>query len=441
MIVTVGIVVVALVTATAVSTWQAVVARDAQRQAEAAEGRAATEAAIARAVNDFLQGDLLGQAASAPQLGPDAAGNPYLTVREALNRAADRIGQRFQDQPLVEAAIRTTIGAAYNPLGEHRLAVPHLERALTLRCTYLGPDHPDIFGSMDYLATAYSWVGRHADAIALRQRILENQKAQLGPDHPETLACVCGLAEAYEVAGQWDTSIRLLEGLMEKQSTICGPAHPDTLETMHHQAMIYGNLNRLEESLALHEKTLELRKSTLGSEHVSTHWCMLSLAHVCQRAGKLDQANHVLREALEITRKGPDSWKRLFQRANTLGDFALNLTLQKKYAEAEPLVREAVAIYERHRPEGPRRFYLVNLMGAVLLGQQKYAAAEHLLLQGYEGMEQREAVIFAHERRLLFEASERVVRFYEATNQPEKARAWREKVKPRLPDAAAVGVK
>src|SRR5262249_18047213 len=39
MIVTVGIVVVALVTATAVSTWQAVVARDAQHQAETAEGR------------------------------------------------------------------------------------------------------------------------------------------------------------------------------------------------------------------------------------------------------------------------------------------------------------------------------------------------------------------------------------------------------------------
>jgi len=46
-------------TATAVSTWQAVRARDAERTA-------ATEASIARAVNDFLQEDLLGQVDSAP---------------------------------------------------------------------------------------------------------------------------------------------------------------------------------------------------------------------------------------------------------------------------------------------------------------------------------------------------------------------------------------
>ncbi len=83
----VGVVAAALISATSVSTWQAVVARDAQGQAEsdrkqaeidrdraksaesqaktewaraqAAERRAATEAAIARAVNDFFQTDVL----------------------------------------------------------------------------------------------------------------------------------------------------------------------------------------------------------------------------------------------------------------------------------------------------------------------------------------------------------------------------------------------
>ncbi len=94
---TAGVIAVALVAATVVSAWQAVVARDAQHQAEAdrkqaeadrdratsaerqaktdqdraetAERRAATEAAIARAVNDFLQEDLLGQANIAPTGG------------------------------------------------------------------------------------------------------------------------------------------------------------------------------------------------------------------------------------------------------------------------------------------------------------------------------------------------------------------------------------
>jgi hypothetical protein len=33
------------------------------------------------------------------------------------------------------------------------------------------------------------------------------------------------------------------------------------------------------------------------------------------------------------------------------------------------------------------------------------------------------------------------VQLYEATKQPEKARVWREKAKPKLPDAAAAGMK
>jgi hypothetical protein len=63
-----------------------VLAHEAQRQAEAdrdraktAEDQAATEAAIAQAVNAFLQEDLLGQVTSAPT-GWESGGNQLLTV-------------------------------------------------------------------------------------------------------------------------------------------------------------------------------------------------------------------------------------------------------------------------------------------------------------------------------------------------------------------------
>jgi len=461
-LVTAGVVAAALVAATATSTWQAVRARDAQRQAEAdrdraesaqrhaqteqdrarrAERQAATEAAIARAVTDFLQGDLLGQVHGLTEIRLEFGGGPDLTVREALDRAASRIGQRFRDQPLVEAAIRTTIGAAYNSLGENRLAVPHLERAVALRKAHLGPDHPDTLGSMDHLSAACEWVGRFAEEITLKQQILKGRKAVLGPDHPETLACVCGLASAYWGAGQWDKSVRLLEQLLVKQRTICGRTHPDTLGTMHHLAMNYGDVDRLAESMALHEECLELLKTTKAREPEATHWCRMTCAQACQRAGRLERADCLLREALEQNRKCPDSLYRRGRTANALGWLALNLLLQQHYAEAEPHARQAVAIFAKQRPDDPRRFYWVSLLGDVLRGQQKYAEAEPLLLQGYEGMKQREAIMHANERRRLAEAGERVVRFYEITQQPEKARVWRKKVKAKGLDMPSAGVK
>jgi serine/threonine protein kinase len=448
LLVTVGVIATVLVLATAVSTWQALRARAAQHEAEAdrreaeaardraeaAESRATTEAAIAPAVNDFLQRDLLAQAASAAPPGQEIGADPYLTVRAAVQRAAAQIGQRFRDQPVVEAAIRTSIGAAYNQLHHYQLGVPHLERAVALRMAHLGPDHADTLDSMQALATACESVGRFPDAIALRQQILQSWKTLLRPDHPKTLGCVARLAIAYREDGQWDTSVPLLEQLLEKQRAVCGPAHPDTLSTMHDLAMNYMVAERYTESMALHEKLLELCKSTNGPQHQPPAWYLRTFAQACQDAGKLDQAERLLREDLEQTQKLEDSPGRRQQRANALGWLARNLLLQQQYAAAEPLVQEAVAIHEKQEPEVPRRFYWVSLWGAVLAGQQKYAAAEPLLVQGYEGLKQRETIMGAGGRkRRLAEAGAWVVRFYEMTGQPEKAQAWREKTKAKPP--------
>jgi non-specific serine/threonine protein kinase/serine/threonine-protein kinase len=419
---TAGVIAAALVAATVVSVWQAAQARDAER-------RAATEAAIARAVNDFLQGDLLGQVISVPVFGEASAGNPHLTVREALDRAAARIGDRFRDQPLVEAAIRMTIGEAYNRLYSfgNGLAVPHLKRAFELRRDHLSPDHPDTLASMASLANAYQMVDQHQEAIALIERRLEIGKATLGPDHPETLAFMARLAGAYRYAGRRDLSVPLWEQVLDKRRTICGPTHPDTLGAIHQLALNYMDVGRFKDSMALHAKFLDGWVASYGPRHGATIWPMMTFAQACQRAGELDRADRLLREVLELNRKREDSLNRRETRANALGWLALNRLWQERHGEAERTAREALAIDQIHKH---RRFYCTSVLGAALLGQKKYAEAEPLLLQGYAGMKQSETGIpEGYRRRLLTDAGEWVVRFYEATNQPEKAREWREKLK------------
>jgi predicted Ser/Thr protein kinase len=97
---------------------------------EAALARRQT--AIAAAVNGFLNDDLL--AAVAPSARPGRGKD--VTMREALDAAAERMDQaskdggRFAAEPLVEASIRTTLGATYRDLGVYAAAEPHLQRAL-----------------------------------------------------------------------------------------------------------------------------------------------------------------------------------------------------------------------------------------------------------------------------------------------------------------------
>jgi serine/threonine protein kinase len=428
MLATIAAIGVALVAATAVSVWQAMVARDSQHVAEAAQRRAATEAASARAVSDFLQTDLLGQAHTDPRFRETPGANADLTVKEALDRAAAKIGTRFQDQPLVEATIRMAIGRAYRSLGRNKLAIPHLERALALRRANLDLGDQKTLESMDNLAEAYLWVVRVQEAIALGQEALEYQLAVRGIEHPDTLARVARIAHAFEMANQLDRAIPLHEELLEKKRRILGPTAPSTFDTMHHLAMCYTRGGRLAESLALYRELLDSLKSTNGPEHDSTIWPRMTFAQAHQKAGELEQADLLLREALAAIQKQVPSFRWRAARARTLGWLARSQLLRKNDHEAEALLRETVSVLDQSEVSvDPSHSYWKCLLGAALLGQGKIEEAEPLILQSYKNMKNGSATHHV-ERNRLAEAGEWVVRFYEATNQPEKARAWREKL-------------
>jgi eukaryotic-like serine/threonine-protein kinase len=100
--------------------------------------RANRAAAVAQAVNDFLQNDLLAQAGASEQARPNVNPDPDIKVRTALDRAAAHIDGKFHAQPLVEASIRETMGTTYEDLGLYAEAQRQRERALELRRGVLG---------------------------------------------------------------------------------------------------------------------------------------------------------------------------------------------------------------------------------------------------------------------------------------------------------------
>jgi WD40 repeat protein/serine/threonine protein kinase len=281
--------------------------------------------------------------------------------------------------------------------------------------------------------------GRGEEALALYEQTFQTSKAKLGPDHPETLASMTELAEAYRGAGRVPEGLALHEQTLEKTKVTLGPDHSDTLTTMDRLAEAYRGAGRLQEALALQEQALQKVKIKFGPDHPDALQGMYLLASAYQGAGKLQQADLLWRDLLHRRRKsdGPKS----AATAGVLASLGLNLLKQQRYAEAEPLLRECLAIRVQKLPDTWLRFNTLSLLGGALLGQQKYAAAEPLLLQGYEGMKGREAQIPEPGKMRLPEAVERLVQLYEATNQPEKARLWREQAKPKPPDAASADVK
>jgi|SRR5947209_14773762 len=93
-----------LVASAAGGTWLAVRATRAEAAARAERDRAAAEAAVSRAVNDFMN-SLFASANPFRQDGRHGRPDPDIKMRTVLDQAARRIGEQFTDRPLVRAAV------------------------------------------------------------------------------------------------------------------------------------------------------------------------------------------------------------------------------------------------------------------------------------------------------------------------------------------------
>jgi len=367
---------VALVLGIVGSTWQAI-------RANRAERTAASEAAIAKAVNDFLVTDLLRQADSRAQADAKAAPNPNLKVREALDRAGEKVGTRFEAQPLTEAAVRDAIGSAYTGVGDYAKAALHHERARQLRKRTLGAEHPNTLASMNNLADAYVAQGKYAEAVALHVQTLEIRRRVLGAEHRDTLTSMHNLAWAHNIQGKYTEAGALYTQELEISKRVFGAEHSGTLSVMTGLAILYNNQGKYAEFEALITQVLEIRKRVLGVEHPDTLQSMHNLAFAYHNQGRYAEAAALFTQTLEMRKRvlGAEHPVTL----NTMGHLGGAYSLQGRHAEAAALVVQTLEISKRVLGvEHPSTLGLTTFLAAAYRGQGRHAEAAALYAQTLE---------------------------------------------------------
>jgi serine/threonine protein kinase len=432
-----------------------------QKQQEIlAERNAATSAqARAEAVSNFLINDLLGQAA------PDQnARDKKMTVEQLLDRAARKIADnpRFADQPATEASLRWIIGTTYRNLGAFAEAETHLRRAMDLRRAALGPDDPDTLKAQEDLATLLAIDLRRPD-LTLCWETWQARARVLGAQHPDTLDSMDGYATALGVVGRQEEAEPVMRECFQTIRRVLGMEHELSLRSANNLGVVLIDRGQFEAAEPILREALEVRRRLSGltgeqaagllnnlcvtrlmldkdlpeteallregravmqGSHGKEHPYTIHLGHVLVRVlleqGKLDKAEALGREVLELRRtwlpKGHESVGRSLL---VLGRI---LVEKGRAADAEPMLREALALF-RERYAGKRELTAEtqDWLGAALAAQQRYPDAELLLVKGYEGLQafpgvsrkQREAVL-GH-----------LVALYQALGKPDKAAEWR----------------
>jgi eukaryotic-like serine/threonine-protein kinase len=339
--------------------------------------RADSEAANAKAVNDFLQNDLLAQASAANQSTPTTKPDPDLKVRTALDRAAAQINGKFDRQPLVEAAIRDTIGQTYQDLGLYPESRKQLEIALALQRRVGGPEDPKALDIARRLGVTAFYQGKYVEAARLESQTLEIDRKVLGPDHTDTLKSMKNLANVYRAQGKMAQAEALQSQAFQAMRRVLGPEDPNTLKSMTSLALIYMDLGKYTKAEALQTEALEIDRKVLGAEHPSTLQCMQSLGAVYLFEAKYAQAEALYNQVSEIERRvlGPEHPSTLLS-LNNLADAYSN---QGDYLQAEVLYRQLLEIDRRiSGPENPKSLISMDGLADTYNSEGNYPQAEAL---------------------------------------------------------------
>ena len=338
-------------------------------------------------------------------------GNDHPEVAVALNNLADTL---TAEGKLDEAEARS-------------------REALAMRRKLLGGEHPDVAFSLFNLANVLLRQDKLADAEAAHREALAMRRKLLGNDHLEVAASLNNVAAvliAEEKLAEAETAQR--EALAIQRKAL-GGEHQDIAGSLANLAYVLQRGGQLAQAETMQHEALAMRRKLLGNEHSDVAASLAGLADVLYDERKLAEAEALQLEELAMRRKwmsksSPPPPALVNNLIDTFARLTRTVLAAEKFAEAESLAREWLALGEKELPDDWQTFNARSVLGSSLQSQGKFTEAEPLLALGHDGMNQRREKVPPEYKFRLRESLERLVRLYEVTGRPDQAAEWKKKL-------------
>eukprot|EP01105_Mastigella_eilhardi_P025133 TRINITY_DN672_c0_g1_i5.p1 TRINITY_DN672_c0_g1~~TRINITY_DN672_c0_g1_i5.p1 ORF type:complete len:1260 (+),score=253.54 TRINITY_DN672_c0_g1_i5:269-3781(+) len=148
-------------------------------------------------------------------------------------------------------------------------AKQYLERALQIRLSHFGPDHPLIARCLQDLSLIADNEGDSEKAVQLCTRACEIREKALGPFHPHLATGLETLAATYKLKGEPGKAETLLLRALNINLLIHGEAHPSVESCHRWLQVVYKDLHRDADSLK-HQRLADAVKAKLASLNIKT---------------------------------------------------------------------------------------------------------------------------------------------------------------------------
>jgi serine/threonine protein kinase/lipopolysaccharide biosynthesis regulator YciM len=374
------------------------------------------------------------------------------TYEQAIAALTSLVGEKA---PVTLSAI-IELADTRMTLGQSAAAVKLLERSIPIQEKVSGPTKPNTLLALELLTTAYSTSNNPDVFVATALKLYERRMTANGPDDENTLYSENLLGRAYQQSGKFDRAERVYRELVAKRERINGRDNAETFPAVFNLALALTSQKKMDEGLPLMERAVagtvkhrgadspEARSTTVSlalnyleankpdravplleqvcraaKDAASLNFARRALADAYAQVGRTDEALALIKEQVTAVRKSnaPVHGDDLVR----VGSVLLRL---RAWAEAEPVLREGLALHEKAQPGTWRAFSTKSQLGHALLGLKMYDKAEPLLLAGYEGLAKTEATIPPLDRYHLADAADRLIELYTILNRPDELKKW-----------------
>jgi tetratricopeptide (TPR) repeat protein len=278
-----------------------------------------------------------------------------VSLRQILDRGADRVVRELAGQPAVQAALLDRIGNVYFRLDLRERAETLLVRALELRRGLYGERRVEVAESLESLSRLRARLGQTEEAERLARSALELRRRLFGDDDGRLAPALLPLGAALGMRGDFAGARAALA------------------------------------------RGAELERRAPGEDRALLSGLLRELANAQVLAGDDDAAGATLRELLALAPPGENP----LVRATTLERLGVRLTHDGREAEAEPYLREVLELRRRHLPADH---------GELAAAHGNLGLALHYLRRWEEAEEHYRAALAIDQRRAPGDARSTVAR-------------------------------
>lgn len=317
---------------------EARLATTAANRAEAGEKKAQVEAGKSREVARLLEEMIQG-------VGPSVAlGRDTVLLKEILDKTTRRLGTGLNDQPEVNAELRSTIGRVFQALGQYEEAEAMYRQALELRVALFGLESAPSAESQHELAVDLTSNGMLAEAERLELLSLKTRRKLFGQDSPEVTASLAGFGSILKVEGRLPEAEAVFRQVLVFRKTHLKDGDTSLTSTLNDLGGVLRARGNQAEAEKIYREALAFEKKSLDTAEPAIAATLSDLAGVLMEEdetgtrARITEAEALLREAFATSRKVAGNAHPLVER--TLNSLVTLLSKQGRLQEAEVLRRE-----------------------------------------------------------------------------------------------------